>query len=106
MPKTDQCLQLGMVLEPGGASNQLVTGSSSGELKFLDFRMVDDSGHMGVWKTVEAHSKGGMTAIAAHPCSPLLATATANQVHGQLETGIAVCVLVVQACLSVSLMCM
>ena len=73
-------MQLGMVLEPGGLSNQLVTGTSSGELKFLDFRVVDSSGQMGVWKTVEAHTKGAMTAMAAHPYSPLLATATATQV--------------------------
>jgi len=29
---------------------------------------------------VEAHSKGAMSAMAAHPYSPLLATATATQV--------------------------
>ena len=74
-------MQLGMVLEPGGLSNQLVTGTSSGELKFLDFRVVDSSGQMGVWKTVEAHTKGAMSAMAAHPYSPLLATATATQVQ-------------------------
>ena len=71
-----------MVLEPGGLHNQLVTGTSTGELKFVDFRVVDSSGQMGVWKTVEAHTKGAMTAMAAHPYSPLLATATATQVHG------------------------
>lgn len=70
-----------MVLEPGGLHNQLVTGTSTGELKFVDFRVVDSSGQMGVWKTVEAHTKGAMTAMAAHPYSPLLATATATQVH-------------------------
>ena len=74
-------VQLGMVLEPGGVSNQMVTGTSQGELKFIDFRVVDSSGQMGVWKTVEAHTKGAMTAMAAHPYSPLLATATATQVH-------------------------
>ncbi|KAL3149110.1 hypothetical protein ABBQ32_001950 [Trebouxia sp. C0010 RCD-2024] len=71
---------LDMVLEPGGLQNQLVTGTSSGELQFVDFRMVDSNGEMGVWKTVEAHTKGAMTAMAAHPYSPLLATATATQV--------------------------
>ena len=74
------CVQLNMVLEPGGLHNQLVTGTSTGELKFVDFRVVDSSGQMGVWKTVEAHTKGAMTAMAAHPYSPLLATATATQV--------------------------
>ena len=73
-------MQLGMVLEPGGLSNQLVTGTSWGELKFIDFRMVDSTGQTGVWKTVEAHSKGAMSSMAAHPYSPLLATATATQV--------------------------
>ena len=71
-----------MVVEPGDLHNQLVTGTSTGELKFIDFRVVDSSGQMGVWKTVEAHTKGAMTAMAAHPCSPLLATATATQVYG------------------------
>ncbi|KAL0035168.1 hypothetical protein WJX79_004418 [Trebouxia sp. C0005] len=71
---------LGMVLEPGGLSNQLVTGTSWGELKFIDFRMVGSTGQTGVWKTVEAHSKGAMSAMAAHPYSSLLATATATQV--------------------------
>lgn len=80
---SDCCSQLDMVLEPGGLHNQLVTGTSSGELKFVDFRVVDSGGQMGVWKTVEAHTKGAMTAMAAHPYSPLLATATATQVHGQ-----------------------
>ena len=75
-----------MALEPGGVGNQLVTGVASGELKFLDFRMVNGKGQTGVWKTVEAHSKGGMTALAAHPYSPLLATATATQVIVQLCT--------------------
>lgn len=79
------CAQLDMVLEPGGLQNQLVTGTSSGELQFVDFRMVDSNGEMGVWKTVEAHTKGAMTAMAAHPYSPLLATATATQVHGRLN---------------------
>ena len=37
---------------------------------------------VGVWKTVDAHSKGQMTALAAHPNAPLLATATNNQVGG------------------------
>ncbi len=73
-------MQLGMVLEPGGLSNELVTGTSWGELKFIDFRMVDSTGQTGVWKTVEAHSKGAMSSMAAHPYSPLLATATATQV--------------------------
>ena len=79
----NMCLgaQLNMVLEPGGLGNQMVTGISSGELKFVDFRVVDSSGQMGVWKTVEAHTKGAMTAMAAHPYAPLLATATATQVQ-------------------------
>ncbi|KAK9819637.1 hypothetical protein WJX72_000593 [[Myrmecia] bisecta] len=72
---------IGMALEPGGVSNQLVTGAANGELKFIDFRMAGDSAaQMGVWKTVEAHSKGGMTALTAHPHAPLLATVTASQV--------------------------
>lgn len=79
-------MQLGMVLEPGGLSHQLVTGTSFGELKFIDFRVVDSNGEMGVWKTVEAHSKGAMSAMAAHPYSPLLATATTTQVSPELHS--------------------
>ena len=33
-----------------------------------------------MWKSVEAHSKGTLTALAAHPHAPLLATATSSQV--------------------------
>jgi regulator-associated protein of mTOR len=31
-------------------------------------------------KTVEAHSKGGMSVLVAHPTAPLLATGTTSQV--------------------------
>lgn len=33
-----------------------------------------------MWKAVEAHSRGTMTALAAHPNASLLATATSSQV--------------------------
>ena len=36
---------------------------------------------VGVWKTVEAHSRGGMSALASHRAAPLLATATTSQVR-------------------------
>ncbi|KAL4426136.1 hypothetical protein ABPG77_007418 [Micractinium sp. CCAP 211/92] len=87
----------GMVAEPGGAPHHLVLGYPGAQLAFLDCRMVSSgqpaaaapagSGtgeqrrlEVGVWKAVEAHSKGSMTALAAHPNAPLLATATNNQV--------------------------
>lgn len=86
----------GMVAEPGGAPHHLVLGYPGAQLAFLDCRMVSSgqpaaaapagSGtgeqrrlEVGVWKAVEAHSKGSMTALAAHPNAPLLATATNNQ---------------------------
>ena len=74
-----------MALEPGGRRDQLVTGSSNGELKYVDLRKLGGEadprgGNMGVWQRVEAHSKGSMTALAAHPNAPLLATGTNTQV--------------------------
>ena len=64
-----------MALEPGGRRDQLVTGSSNGELKFVDLRKLGGEadprgGNMGVWQRVEAHSKGSVTALAAHPNAP------------------------------------
>ena len=75
-----------MALEPGGRRDQLVTGSSNGELKFVDLRKLGGEadprgGNMGVWQRVEAHSKGSVTALAAHPNAPLLATGTNTQVE-------------------------
>ena len=74
-------LQMGMVLEPGGISNQLVTATGSGEMKFSDFRMSNGEGQMGVFKTVQAHNRGVLSALAAHPAAPLIATGTTSQVH-------------------------
>ena len=72
---------MGLVGEPGGVSHQLVTGTASGELKYIDFRMSSDSsGKLGVYKTVQAHSKGSITALVGHPHSPLVASATTTQV--------------------------
>ena len=80
-----------MVMEPGGIPHQLVTGTTAGTLKFLDFRVQSSSqvassssgppeAEVGVWKTVEAHNKGGLSAMAAHPYASLMATATTSQV--------------------------
>ena len=80
-----------MVMEPGGIPHQLVTGTAAGTLKFLDFRVQSSSqvassssgppeAEVGVWKTVEAHNKGGLSAMAAHPYASLMATATTSQV--------------------------
>ena len=74
-------LQMGMVLEPGGVSNQLVTATATGKLKFIDFRMHDASGgRLGVYKTLDAHSKGSLSAVVGHPHAPLIATGTTTQV--------------------------
>ena len=74
-------MQMGLVGEPGGVPHQLVTGTASGELKYIDFRMSSDStGKLGVYKTVQAHSKGSITALVGHPHSPLIASATTTQV--------------------------
>ena len=62
--------------------HQLVTGTASGELKYIDFRMSSEaSGKLGVYKTVQAHSKGSITALVGHPHSPLIASATTTQVN-------------------------
>ena len=72
---------MGMVLEPGGVSNQLVTATATGELKFIDFRMHDAlGGRLGVYKTLDAHSKGSLSAVVGHPHAPLIATGTTTQV--------------------------
>ncbi len=75
------CLQMGLVGEPGGVAHQLVTGTASGELKYIDFRMGSDGGgKLGVYKTLQAHSKCSITALVGHPHSPLIASATTTQV--------------------------
>lgn len=82
-----------MALEPGGVKDQLVTAAADGEMKMVDFRMLGDaaaagiglsgaagSGSLGVWKTVNASATSrNLSALAAHPNAPLLATGTATQ---------------------------
>lgn len=84
----------GMVAEAGGTPHHLALAYPTGQLAFLDVRMLSDAGaqagngpasaprrlEAGVWKAVEAHSKGTLTALAGHPHAPLLATATSSQV--------------------------
>ena len=88
-PPPAAALPAGLAAEPGGLAHQLVLGHPDGTLAFADCRMLGGSAHSsseslrveaGVWKTVEAHSKGGMTAVACHREAPLLATGTASQV--------------------------
>lgn len=72
---------MGLVYEPGGLMHRCVTAHSSGELQFLDFRMIGDSDNSaGILKTVQAHSRENLTAVAGHPHAPLIATGTASQV--------------------------
>lgn len=73
----------GVVMEPNGRQGLVVTGSTAGELKFLDMRLGaggEGSEGRSVLRVVEAHSKGGMSELVAHPHAPLLATATTTQV--------------------------
>ena len=72
-------------------------GYPNGHLAFLDCRVLSSSAaaaeggaaggagpprvECGVWKSLEAHSKGPMTALVGHAHAPLLATATAQQVR-------------------------
>lgn len=69
----------GMVAEAGGDPHSLVVASPKGLMKLCDARMVG-AAQLGVWKTVEAHTKGHVTALTAHPHAPLLATGTSMQV--------------------------
>ena len=88
----------GMAVEPGGNEHQLAVAYPSGTLSFLDSRLFSGSRHhhhrhggssnsngdsslqTPVWRSVEAHNKGSVTALAAHAHAPLLATSTATQV--------------------------
>ena len=104
MPDLAQRLfwQVGMALEPGGLRDQMVTAAADGELKLIDFRMLGDAGgnavpglangggnapnggSMGVWKTVNASATSrNLSALAAHPNAPLLATGTSTQVRAR-----------------------
>jgi len=74
----------GAVLEPCGRQGAALTGSATGELRFLDLRVAgspDGAGTADVGqcllRSVQAHSTGGMSVLASHPNAPLLATATA-----------------------------
>ena len=72
----------GLVAGPGGRPHQLVTACPTGELAFIDWRRAGDGAPpaVGVTATVAAHSTGGLSALAAHPHAPLLATGTTSQV--------------------------
>ena len=71
-----------MVSEPDGLAHASVLAMSNGELQFIDFRMDGGSeGHLGIFKTVQAHSRGNLTAVTGHPNAPLIATGTATQVR-------------------------
>jgi regulator-associated protein of mTOR len=86
--------QVGMALEPGGLKDQLVTAAGDGEMKLIDLRMLGEregaafggaqsavAANMGVWKTVNAsQTSRNLSALAAHPHAPLLATGTKTQV--------------------------
>lgn len=80
-----------MALGPGELDNQLVAGTTSGDIKYVDFRMTSGqvsaptpgeghapfcSARMGVWKTVHSDERAPISAFAAQPYSPLLATSS------------------------------
>ena len=78
--------QAGMALGPGDWDSQLLTGSGSGEIKYTDFRLLPPeteggppAARMGAWKTVSVDDHGPLSAFAAHPYAPLLATASFSQ---------------------------
>jgi hypothetical protein len=78
-------VQVGMVLEPGGEENKLVTGVASGWVQFTDFRFITDNAgaetcQIGVWKTFDAVKTGYLSALTGHPHAPIIATGTTDQV--------------------------
>ncbi|PNH07533.1 Regulatory-associated protein of TOR 1 [Tetrabaena socialis] len=93
----------GAVLEPGCRQGMIVVASEKGEMRWIDLRggtgaasvggtasasadessTVASSGAVDVahtYKTVQAHTKGGVCALAGHSLAPLLATGTISQV--------------------------
>ncbi|GLI58486.1 hypothetical protein VaNZ11_000217 [Volvox africanus] len=95
----------GSVLEPGGRQCMMVVAAEKGEMRWLDLRggtggglggalaasateelatdsattnTIIDAAH--TYKTVQAHTKGGVCALAGHTLAPLLATGTTSQV--------------------------
>jgi hypothetical protein len=78
-------LQVGMALGPGDWDSQLVTAACGGDMKYTDFRLLPGeegrapSAQMGVWKSLHAEDRGPVSAFAAHPHAPLLATASLSQ---------------------------
>ncbi|KAG2485410.1 hypothetical protein HYH03_015896 [Edaphochlamys debaryana] len=99
---------VGSVLEPGGKPGLVVVASEKGEMRWIDLRGgsggpgggaaaaaggAEDGGAAGgagtgtggvdvaaTVRAVQAHTKGGVCALAGHPVAPLLATGTSSQV--------------------------
>lgn len=74
-----------MALGPGDWDSQLVTAACGGDMKYTDFRLLPaeegraPSAQMGVWKSLHAEDRGPVSAFAAQPHAPLLATASLSQ---------------------------
>lgn len=74
-----------MALGPGDWDSQLVTAAGGGDMRYADFRLLPadeglpPSAQMGAWKSVRAEDRGPLSAFAAHPYAPLLATASLSQ---------------------------
>jgi hypothetical protein len=76
--------QVSMALGPGDWDSQLVTAACGGDMKYTDFRLVpaeagQPPAQMGAWKSLRAEDRGPLSAFAAHPNAPLLATASLSQ---------------------------
>ncbi|KAL6745996.1 WD40-repeat-containing domain protein [Haematococcus lacustris] len=87
----------GVAFELAGRQGIIAAASERGELKLMDIRQaysamsaasaagapmpgMAELSATATYKTVAAHSKGGVTALVAHAYAPLLATGTTNQV--------------------------
>ncbi|MEW5306106.1 MAG: hypothetical protein WDW36_008599 [Sanguina aurantia] len=78
----------GMALEPNGRKALVVVTSDKGEMRFLDLLKASseqwsstaDASASATLKVVTAHSKGGISALVAHPHACLMATGTSTQV--------------------------
>lgn len=59
---------------PLGQDHQLISGSSSGEVKFWDVRNQKAS-----VQSLQVHQHPNVTAVVIHPCAPLIAVGSQDQ---------------------------
>jgi regulator-associated protein of mTOR len=73
-------MDLRMVADADGSINSGAAGGAAAAGDGSTSSSVAEQLSCSIVKTVEAHSKGGMSVLTAHPTAPLLATGTTSQV--------------------------